>query len=188
MNVIKGNITQATPPEAPTGQYAIRYQNITITDAMGTTYQGRIGSKQGYGIGAYIEVTAEKKENKQGSYLYFRKYNPQFAQPAQQSTQQSTQSSQGYQTSQAAPQSTEPAGPDLAAKENRIVRENTLNRATELFIASHATFDWPLTKLARLEIMEIAETFRDYVYNGLGGQPNPYYEENTQPPDDEIPY
>lgn len=71
------------------------------------------------------------------------------------------------QTAQRAPQAaTQPAkAPDWDAKDERIVRQNTLNRAVELYIATGRS-PWPFDKGDMLQITTLAEKFRDYVYEG----------------------
>ena len=60
-----------------------------------------------------------------------------------------------------------PAPPDWDAKDLRIVRQNTLNRAVELFLNQHASdFEWPLSLATAGQIMSLAENFKQYVYNG----------------------
>ena len=90
---ITGTITQAGPASAPTGQYNVRYQDVTITDDQnGKQWYGRIGSKQGYQQGAQLTVTVEIKEGQEGTYNYFKKFNPQYgSQQGQQAPQQAAQ-------------------------------------------------------------------------------------------------
>ena len=86
--IISGTITQAGQPSAPTGQFQVMYQDVTITDQQGHEWHGRIGSKQGYQAGAPISVTVEQKPGDSGPYNYFRKYNPQYpSQPVPQASQ-----------------------------------------------------------------------------------------------------
>ena len=60
--------------------------------------------------------------------------------------------------------------PDWDAKDERIVRQNTLNRAVELYIKialkGIAKYEWPLPEKHKQSIKDLAEEFRNYVYNG----------------------
>ncbi len=58
--------------------------------------------------------------------------------------------------------------PDWDAKDERIVRQNTLNRAVELYLALGGVKDWPISTPDFTEICMLAEIFRDYVYKGTG--------------------
>ena len=78
--IINGTITQAGQPSDPSGQFQVRYQDIIITDQAGQEWPGRIGSRQGYQVGAPINVTVEEKQGESGTYNYFRKYNPRYPQ------------------------------------------------------------------------------------------------------------
>ena len=90
---ITGTITQVGPASAPTGQHKVRYQDVTITDDQnGKQWYGRIGSKQGYQGGEVVTVTVEVKQGQDGTYNYFKKFNPQYAsQNAPQAPQQAAQ-------------------------------------------------------------------------------------------------
>lgn len=77
--IITGTITQAGQASEPSGQFSVRYQDITITDPNGKEWYGRIGSKQGYQENTPISVTVEVKQGESGEYNYFRKHNPQYA-------------------------------------------------------------------------------------------------------------
>lgn len=79
---VNGTITEASPPSAPSGQYNVRYQDITITDELGKAWYGRIGSRQGYQANTPIVVTVEEKDGQDGKYNYFRKLNPQYGSQA----------------------------------------------------------------------------------------------------------
>ena len=93
---ITGTITQVSQASEPSGQYQVRYQDITITDPNGREYVGRIGSKAGYQVNTPISVTVEVKQGDSGEYNYFRKYNPQYAdQPAPQRSQQAPSQAAG---------------------------------------------------------------------------------------------
>jgi len=69
-----------------------------------------------------------------------------------------------------------PQAPDWDAKDERIVRQNTLNRAVELYIEialkGIAKYEWPLPEKHKQSIKDLAEELRNYVYNGpsLGDQ------------------
>jgi hypothetical protein len=76
--IITGTITLVGQASEPSGQYNVRYQEITIVDQAGKSWYGRIGSKQGYQVNTPISVTVEVKPGEQGEYNYFRKYNPQY--------------------------------------------------------------------------------------------------------------
>jgi hypothetical protein len=78
--IISGTITNASVASEPQGVYGVRYQDVVIQAQDGTEHVGRIGSKQGYAVGTQVQVTAEQKQSTQGPYLYFKKYNPQYAQ------------------------------------------------------------------------------------------------------------
>ena len=61
--------------------------------------------------------------------------------------------------------------PDWDAKDERIVRQNTLNRAVEIWLESERKANkpvilWPLKLETAQEIMSLAENFKVYVYNG----------------------
>lgn len=89
---ITGTITAVGPASAPTGQYNVRYQDVTIADQSGKEWYGRIGSKQGYQGGEQVAVTVEVKQGQDGTYNYFKKFNPQFgSQNAPQAPQQGQQ-------------------------------------------------------------------------------------------------
>lgn len=60
-----------------------------------------------------------------------------------------------------------PAPPDWDAKDLRIVRQNTLNRAVELYLHTANPGAWPLSVQDEAQICLQAEKFRDYVYSGL---------------------
>ncbi len=55
---------------------------------------------------------------------------------------------------------------EARAKDERIVRQNTLNRAVELFMADNGSFVWPISQTLKQQIKDLAEEFRNYVYNG----------------------
>ena len=66
-----------------------------------------------------------------------------------------------------------PAPPDWDAKDLRIVRQNTLNRAVDLYRnaqnigkAEQDVPIWPLPDGAFARIIQLAEEFKDFVYNG----------------------
>ncbi|KKN08798.1 hypothetical protein LCGC14_1053000 [marine sediment metagenome] len=127
MQIITGQITQADQPGPPTGSYQIRYQNITITDQQGQQLHGRIGSKQGYVQGAQVTVQVEQKQNQQGPYNYFKKYDPQYVGQQQGQGQpqgQQQQPQQQYQQPQQ--QYQQPAVASEQEIENRIMRGCTL--------------------------------------------------------------
>jgi len=86
--IITGTITNAGPASAPSGPYAVRYQDVVIKDNNGYEYTGRIGSKAGYAVNTPIQVTYEMKQGDNGEYMYFKKYNPQYPQGQQGSQQQ----------------------------------------------------------------------------------------------------
>jgi len=80
---------------------------------------------------------------------------------------------------------------DWDAKDERIVRQNTLNRATELFIAACGgeAPPWPLPDGICTQICQLAEKLKTYVYAGTGGMTNPDFSDNPPPPqDEEIPF
>lgn len=82
MATINGTITEVGQPSEPSGQFQVRYQDITITDELGKQWYGRIGSKQGYQANTPIVVTVEEKDGQDGKYNYFRKFNPQYGSQA----------------------------------------------------------------------------------------------------------
>ncbi len=56
--------------------------------------------------------------------------------------------------------------PDWDAKDERIVRQNTLNRAVELYLHTANPEAWPISAEDGVQICLLAERFRGYVYNG----------------------
>ena len=154
--IITGTITQVGQASEPSGQYAVRYQDITITDPNGKEWYGRIGSKQGYQENTPISVTVEVKQGEQGEYNYFRKHNPQYAD--QTSSQRSPQA-----PSQAA---------ESSKKENvdwedlRMARMSSLNNATRL-ICLLAEMNKDATFCSTDTIKATAAEMVDYIYNGV---------------------
>lgn len=110
--IIQGTITQASQPTAPQGQYAVKYQDIAITDPTGKEWYGRIGSKQGYQTNTPISVIVEIKDGQDGTpYNYFRKYNPQY--PNQPIPQQSPQPPQQQARPPATPPQAKPTSTNI---------------------------------------------------------------------------
>lgn len=81
---ISGTISNAQPIDSE-DRNNNKYQWITIEAPNGEQITGRIGSKQGYGVGGQIRVTVEQrqKQDGSGSYNYFKKFNPQYGGPPQ---------------------------------------------------------------------------------------------------------
>ncbi len=202
--IISGEITQANQPSDPSGQFSVRYQDITITDNDGQEHYGRIGSKQGYAVGTPIQVTVEQKPGSEGVYNYFRKYNPKY--PQDQAAQKGSFDGAGaYQPapqqprqapSQAAQSSNTKEDVDWDAKDLRQARMNSLNNATRL-ICLLAEMTKNDASLNVDHVKGVASEFVDYIYSGLkkkpqGGDPNPEYcgEGGTgEPmPKDSIPF
>ena len=83
------------------------------------------------------------------------------------------------QTARRAPQASRQQAPDWDAKDERIVRQNTLNRAVDIYRATHrgifsnstSPAPWPISQADEEKILQQAERFRDYVYNGLEMSP-----------------
>lgn len=187
--IISGTISQAGPPSEPTGQWAVRYQDVTITDNTGQIWAGRIGSKMGYSLNTPIQVTVEQKQGNDGPYNYFKKYNPQYQQGQQQNAPQAP--------SRVAGTSNASKDVDWDAKDLRMARMSGLSNATKLMCI--------LAEMVRQEISsdiikKCAAEYVDYIYNGIKrkseqptaerGQPNPNYVGNNPPPtgDDDIPF
>lgn len=110
MQVINGTITTASQPGAPQGIHNVIFQDVTITDQSGQAFTGRIGSKQGYAIGAAVQVTVEQKPGQNGPYNYFKRYNPQYAPQGNQGVPQGTAGGQ-------------PVGNAVKNKDELIVRQ-----------------------------------------------------------------
>jgi len=130
---IKGTITQTGPVSEPKGQYAVRYQDITIS-AQDGDYFGTIGSKNGYNIGAPLEVNIENKTDQNNKpYNYFKRVDPnqqkyqnqgqQQQRPVpQEQYQQPAQQQQTYQP--VAQQPMQPARPTPQAQGRDFDKEN----------------------------------------------------------------
>ena len=101
-------------------------------------------------------------------YSGFCDLMPNYGQPTQQVPAPAPQAAP---QAAPAPYSRQPVakkdGPDWDAKDERIVRQNTLNRAVELYLHTANPEAWPLSVQDEAQICLQAEKFRDYVYNGL---------------------
>ena len=64
-----------------------------------------------------------------------------------------------------------------------IVRQSCLNRAVEIYV--DADGGQPTDKVVA-QICQLAEKFKSYVYNGLGGMVNPDYEGGDIDPEEEA--
>ncbi len=77
------------------------------------------------------------------------------------------------------------------ARQLMIVRQSCLNRAVEIFIAAgglagDGEISFPPEEKIVTHICQLAEKFKGYVYNGLGGMPNPDYEGGDIDPEEEA--
>jgi hypothetical protein len=142
--IITGSITNAGPASPPEGQYGVRYQDVVITSNEGYEYTGRIGSKNGYANGTPIQVTSEEKQGSNGTYLYFKKYNPQYPQGGNQ---------QSPPPQQRPPQQQAPQQPQGPNKDVIIVRQCCIKAAVVLHQANTST-----------EAIAAAQQFEDYVF------------------------
>ena len=174
---IQGTITivsLATPPN----QQGLMYQNITVVDAQGNSYNGKIAFKKA----AYVAQTpfnGTADPNSDGSY-YFRKINPQYAnqQPSQVPQQQAMPTSnipqQGFHNP---PQQTYTPVKPQRDTGTSIERQSAIKSACALLAGTNADVE---------EVVKTAERFT-YFYesgkapiqgdqDGLLGQP-PNYDE-----------
>ncbi len=139
--IISGTITQAGQASAPSGQFNVRYQDIEITDQQGNKKVGRIGSKQGYATGVQIQVTTEQKTDTQTQqpYVYFKKYNPQYA-------QQQYQQPAPQQGQQPPSQAGQPANAPKGSKDRLIVAQVVYKALCDKYKASTPEFDLWITQ------------------------------------------
>jgi len=72
------------------------------------------------------------------------------------------------------------------ARQLMIVRQSCLNRAVEMFLGSTHEVGWPEPDDRITHICQLAEKFRGYIYNGLGGMPNPDYAGSDIDPEEEA--
>lgn len=80
-NVISGKISSAGQLGNPTGQFAVRYQDVAVQTPQGVV-SGRVGSKHGYFIGQDVVFEVlEKVDNNQQKYYYFKKVSTYNAAP-----------------------------------------------------------------------------------------------------------
>lgn len=95
---------------------------------------------------------------------------PDYGPPQQTYGGQQPPSPQPRQAPSQPRQSTNAEKPDWDAKDRHIVRQNTLNRAVEIYLHANPEVDWPELGGQFEQIVQLAEDFRTYVYNGLPPQ------------------
>jgi hypothetical protein len=175
---ITGTITQVGPASAPSGQYQVRYQDVTITDDQnGKQWYGRIGSKQGYQGGEQVAVTVEVKQGQDGTYNYFKKFNPQYApQNAPQAPQQP-------------PQATKPPQQGRNGREVSIERQAAFKAACE-YAGRLGVDGETLIKIAIAGHYFIETGENSYLKNPVKPPESLRYDRNQPPPqgDEEVPF
>lgn len=182
MVTIIGTITQAGPASNPTGQYQVRYQDVTITDQQGHEWHGRIGSKQGYQAGAPISVTVEQKPGDSGPYNYFRRYNPQYPNQGSQAPAQAPQRPAQGQAAQRPPQTT-PNG-----KDRLIVTQVVYKALATAFTGALDEFDVWLTGNQNV-LKRHVDLIMQIGANVSSSQNNPnWVGENPSEPEGDIPF
>jgi len=140
---------------------------FTLSVYDGTTYQG-----QPYvGYSGFCDVLPNY--NQQSPAPPLRQPAPQSQYPRQ---QQQSPAPPYPRRQQSPPQK----APNWEAKDERIVRQNTLNRSVELYIQSDGDFSWPIDDTSFVQICLLAEKFRDYVYGGTNQSPKQTFKQAAQ--------
>ena len=184
--VISGTITNADQG-TPFDRNGNTYQNIVIRDNNGLEYTGRIGSKEGYVVNAPIQVTYEMKQGNRGEYMYFHRYNPDYPQDQQGTPRRQSQQRAPLQRQQA-PRQQQKAEPDWDKIADGKVLCNVICyaiQANQISCKNEAEAKlWTRIIVDRPLIGEPPVNQPSTQPSG----PNPDYDPNYQPPDDQIPF
>ncbi len=181
---IQGTITVvsgATPPN----QNGLMYQNITVVDAQGVNYQGKVAFKKApYVANTPFNGTADL--NADGSF-YFRKVNPQYANQVPQPQNQTSVPPQmptanvTLPTNPPASQSTYTPVKQPDGRNQSIERQSAIKSACALLAGTNADTE---------EVVKTAERFTYFYESGkaqVTGNQDGFLHDNREPNYEDIP-